>query len=218
MAMPQGFASLEMVFAVGVLLMRLLQIGAGVLLCVLGYQLFARVPMADSGADISVANHFKLNFTKIGPGVFFALFGAAVLVQALANPLRLDRQATAMQPMATAASAASSAPGGTGSAGGERLMITGATSTAVVTVSPPFDEATLARHLRFANNLPDLLKPGLSMDRRVAFENSQRELKLALMRSGWHSEWGDRATFEAWVLDRRAPAPSPAARAVWDTQ
>jgi hypothetical protein len=126
-----------------------------------------------------------------------------------------------MQPIAPAASAASSAPvgtGSTGSAGGERLMITGATSTAVITVSPPFDEAALTQHLRFANGLPDLLKPGLSMDRRVAFENSQRELKLALMRSGWHSEWGDRATFEAWVLDRRAPAPSPAARALWDTQ
>ena len=119
---------------------------------------------------------------------------------------------------ARSASAASSAQAGTGSAGGERLMITGATSTAVITASPAFDEAALTRHLRFANNLPDLLKPGLSMVRRVAFANSQRELELALMRAGWHSEWGDRATFEAWVLDRRAPAPSPAARALWDAQ
>lgn len=218
MSMPQEIASLEMVFAVGVLLMRLLQIGAGVLLCVLGYRLFARVPTADSGADISVAAQFKLNFTKIGPGVFFALFGAAVLVQALANPLRLERQAAAGQPPAPAASAASSAQAGAGGSGGERLMITGATSTAVITVSPPFDEAALTQHLRFANGLPDLLKPGLSMDRRVAFENSQRELKLVLMRAGWRSEWGDRAAFDAWVLDRRAPAPSPVARALWDAQ
>jgi hypothetical protein len=215
MAMPPGFASLEMVFAVGVLLMRLLQIGAGVLLCVLGYRLFSRVPTAESGADISVATQFKLNFTKIGPGVFFALFGAAVLVQALANPLRLERQAPAVQPVAPAASAASSAQAATG---GERLMITGATSTVVVAATAQLDEAVLARHLRFANGLPDLLKAGLPMDRRVQFENSQRELKLALMRAGWQSGWGDRAAFEAWVLDRRAPAPSPDARALWDAR
>ncbi len=36
MPMLPGVPSLEMVFAVGVLLMRLLQIGAGVSLCVLG--------------------------------------------------------------------------------------------------------------------------------------------------------------------------------------
>ncbi|MGL6113241.1 MAG: hypothetical protein ACRC2B_24375 [Rubrivivax sp.] len=215
MAMPAEFASLEMVFAIGVLLMRLLQIGAGVLLCVLGYRLFARVPTADSGADISVASQLKLNFTKIGPGVFFALFGAAVLVQALANPLRLERQAAAVPPVAPAASAASSA---LAAKGGERLMITGATSTAVVTVTTPFDEAALARHLRFANGLPELLKPGLPMDRRVLFENSQRELKLALMRASWQSGWGDRAAFEAWVFDHRAPAPVPAVRALWDAQ
>ena len=215
MPMPPGFASLEMVFAVGVLLMRLLQIGAGVLLCVLGYRLFARVPTADSGADISVATQFKLNFTKIGPGVFFALFGAAVLVQALANPLRLERQAAAVPPVAPTASAASSAQAATS---GERLMITGATSAAVVVVTPPLDEAALTLHLRFANGLPDLLKPGLPMDRRVQFENAQRELKLALMRAGWQPAWGDRAPFEAWVLDRRAPAPSPVASALWDAQ
>jgi hypothetical protein len=214
MALPPAFTSLEMVFAVGVLLMRLLQIGAGVLLCVLGYRLFARVPAADSSADISVATQFKLNFTKIGPGVFFALFGAVVLVQALANPLRLERQAAAGQAAAPAATAASSAQA---AAGGERLMITGATPAAAIASPLPIDEAALVQHLRFANGLPELLKPGLPMDRRVAFENSQRELKLALMRSGWQPQWGDRAAFEAWILDRRSPAPSPQARTLWDS-
>ena len=216
MVSAPGFASLEMVFAIGVLLMRLLQIGAGVLLCVLGYRLFARVPTADSGADISVATHLKLNFTKIGPGVFFALFGAAVLVQALANPLRLERQAAALQGAAAAASAASSSQAV--AAGGERLMITGATATSVAVTMPALDEAALTRHLRFANGLTDLLKPGLAMDNRVAFENSQRELKLSLMRAGWQPDWGDRAAFETWVLDRRAPPPSRAALALWDAR
>ena len=215
MASTPGFASLELVFALGVLLLRLLQIGAGVLLCVLGYRLFARVPTADSAADISMATHLKLNFTKIGPGVFFALFGAAVLVQALANPLRLERQAAALQGAAAAASAASSSQA---AAGGERLMITGATATSVVVTMPALDEAALTRHLRFANALTDLLKPGLAMDRRVAFENSQRELKLSLMRAGWQPDWGDRAAFETWVLDRRAPPPSRAALALWDAR
>jgi len=215
MATTPGFASLEMVFAIGVLLMRLLQIGAGVLLCVLGYRLFARVPTADSGADISMATHLKLNFTKIGPGVFFALFGAAVLVQALANPLRLERQAGAVQGAAPAASAASASQA---AAAGERLMITGATATSVAVTMPPLDEAALTRHLRFANGLTDLLKPGLAMDRRVAFENSQRELKLSLMRAGWQPDWGDRAAFETWVLHRRGEAPSRAALALWDTR
>lgn len=215
MATTPGFASLEMVFAIGVLLMRLLQISAGVLLCVLGYRLFARVPTADSGADISMATHLKLNFTRIGPGVFFALFGAAVLVQALANPLRLERQAAAVQGAAPAASAASAFQA---AAGGERLMITGATATSVVVTMPQLDEATLTRHLRFANGLTDLLKPGLAMDSRVAFENSQRELKLSLMRAGWQPDWGDRAAFEIWVLDRRAPPPSRAALAPWDAR
>ena len=49
-------------------------------------------------------------------------------------------------------------------------------------------------------------------------ENSQRELKLSLMRAGWQPDWGDRAAFETWVLDRRAPPPSRTALALWDAR
>ena len=97
-------------------------------------------------------------------------------------------------------------------------MISGATQASVAVTTAALDEAALARHLRFANSLTDLLKPGLAMDRRVAFENSQRELKLSLMRAGWQLDWGDRAAFETWVLHRRGEAPSRAALALWDTR
>ncbi len=198
--------SLDLVFALGVVATRLLQILAGVLLCVLGYKLFERVPASPGHAEITLGEHLKLNLSKLGPGVFFALFGAAVLIQALLSPLRFERST------AVAATA--------GAAPGERLLISGARGPAAGGAVTPagLGADALAQQLRFLNGLPALRRDGLPMEQQVAFELGQREAKLALLQCGWQADWGDAAEFGAWARGGGGAAPSSAASALWQQQ
>lgn len=222
--MNEHFAWLDLTFAVGVLLLRLLQVGAGVLLCVLGYRLFARVRSGNATADLSLGTQLKLNFSKVGPGVFFALFGTAVLVQALLRPLTLERSssvgagAARPTPAASTASGVPSDSAVAAASGAHSIKISGALPESRMSASlatPALEADELARHLRFTNRLSGLLKPGLPMDQRVQFDTAQSELKRALLRAGWHAEWGDRAAFEAWLLRPVGDPPSRAAFELW---
>ena len=197
--------SLDLVFALGVVATRLLQILAGVLLSVLGYRLFERVPSSPGQAEITLSQHFKLNLSRLGPGVFFALFGAAVLVQALLSPLRLERE--------------------TGAANAEtreRVVIAGARSadaTSHAASVPTLSADVLTQHMRFLNGLAAQRQSGLPMEQQVAFELGQREAKLALMQAGWNADWKDAAAFTAWARgERPAAAPDAQAIALWNAR
>lgn len=203
---------LDLLFGIGVLLTRLLQILAGVLLCVLGYRLFQQVPASDGGADVSLSQHLKFHISKVGPGVFFALFGAAILIQALANPLRLERELTPV----------SGALSGDAAPATSRVLIAGQRDATAI--EPTGTESTAARHqqlqrqLRFLNGVAGWLRQDLSIEQRVAFEHDQREAKLALMTGAWSGDWGDAASFAMWVRGQQADAPDAEAKAMWETR
>jgi hypothetical protein len=193
--------SLDVLFGLGVLGTRLLLILAGALLCCLGFRLFQQVPTSTGAAEFSLSEHLKLNFSKVGPGVFFALFGAAILIQALANPVKLEREAGA---------------GGAGQTT-ERVAIAGQRAAASTGAAGPTAEE-LGRLLRFMNGVTGLLRDNLSMEQRVTFENEQREVKLVLLAAGWDKRWGDFPGFAAWARGQSSGAPNPEAKVVWETR
>jgi hypothetical protein len=62
----------------------------GILSIVLGYKLFYVAELkADSGANFKSA-FFSASFTKVGPGVFFALFGAYVMSLAIKTQIDVE--------------------------------------------------------------------------------------------------------------------------------
>jgi hypothetical protein len=59
----------------------------------LGYLLFLRVDVEErSSGELTLPGDIGLVFTQVGPGVFFALFGAAVLVFSLRMQLTYRRE------------------------------------------------------------------------------------------------------------------------------
>lgn len=188
---------LTQTFAVGVLLLRLIIVLAAILFCYLGYRLFAQVSSV-SNAELSVGEHFRANFVHVGPGVFFSLFGAAILIYALLNPQQLA--------LAPAARPPSSGPG---------VVVSGATAEDAAMA----DAATLLRagqQIAFLNRID----PGGSIaPQDVAdIDRLSRMIRFSVMQSVWQPAWGDRAEFEQWLRDPGSMAPNAEARAFFERQ
>src|SRR5690242_20914117 len=68
-------------------------------LCIwLGYKLFQSLPAERHASGTLTLPSAKLVMSKVGPGVFFALFGALVLWQAVKTPLSTDPVPAAASP------------------------------------------------------------------------------------------------------------------------
>src|SRR5258705_11449055 len=62
----------------------------GILSIILGYKLFFVASIkTDSGADFK-SSLFNASFTKVGPGVFFALFGAYVMSMSVKTQINIE--------------------------------------------------------------------------------------------------------------------------------
>lgn len=62
-------------------------------LCIyLGYKLFKIVPDRHEGEGSLSLGDLSISLSKIGPGVFFSLFGAVILFQALQSVIALDAE------------------------------------------------------------------------------------------------------------------------------
>lgn len=152
-------------------------------LCIwLGYRLFQSLPTQHSSTGTLTLPSAKLVMSKIGPGVFFALFGALVLWQSVRTQMNAG-------PIAVTASAA------------EARQITYAASSG---------DPQALRHVQddisvlncLAGFAPDQLGPG-EADRAL------HKARVALLAAVWQPGWGD-AAFTA--LDRgEIPASGPIA-------
>jgi hypothetical protein len=70
---------------------RILLVMVGALAVYLGYCLFREIPTAKNAeGKVELPGGVSIFLTRIGPGVFFALFGIAVIGYSVAQPVRLD--------------------------------------------------------------------------------------------------------------------------------
>jgi branched-subunit amino acid transport protein len=163
---------------------RVLLVLAGALAIYLGYRLFLAIPAADkSEGRISLPGGVSIFLTRIGPGVFFALFGCALIGYSVRQPIDFT------------------IPAGVAAA---RTPNTEAAATQVVHYSG-FGEASPASGLdpavvvaRLNGYLDDTRQ---RLDRPAAEELAAaiRAAKLAVMERGWKPEWGEREAFVRWV-------------------
>ena len=174
------------VIALGLLTLRLAFILAGVLFCWFGYRLFART-RDPSGAELSFKNLVKVNLHQVAPGIFFSLFGAAIIVYSIERlpPVTFNPQDG---------------------------MVLGMQSGA----SDLADRAAVLRAsdaIAFINRID--AKGCVADQDRKDIERMSERIRLTLMRSVWQSEWGDPAEFEASLRDP-SRAPNPKAKAFFE--
>ena len=159
----------------------------------LGYWLFLKVPERhDSQGRITLPWNITVLLSRVGPGVFFALFGAAIVAYSLHESVSYTRErsseATHGKGRRAPRSPTESIWGGVGPG---------------ATAEP--GEALKAARLRgqlemeFLNSLPSLLRGDLKEEQKRSVSDRVTSLKLGLMELLWGSDLGDFVAFKDWT-------------------
>jgi hypothetical protein len=172
------------------LLMRFLErivavLIGGLAIC-LGYRLFLRIPeQRDSSGKVALPWNTSIFLSRVGPGVFFALFGAIVVALGLLRPLDFKDPAG----------------GGYSYAGDPGLRDQDVRADARI---------ALRKEIAVLNTLPGFLRADLPAHERSAVDRSLRRTKLALVLSAWgdpEEGFGPVEPFTRWVEGDEEGAP-----------
>jgi hypothetical protein len=186
---------------------RILSIIIGGMLIYFGYRLFLSLPGKrgrDGGSgEFSLGGANKVKLSKVGPGVFFAIFGAGLIAYSFAKPMKVNIPGAApASPTTTNSPNPSGAPS----------AATGAMATSgfsyVGAVSAPQSDEERAR-MR-TETKEDIIVLNRALDRANASERPQVEravvkAKVALMEPLWADDWGDIADFRQWLAKGGSP-------------
>jgi hypothetical protein len=170
----------------------------GAFMAWLGYRLFCDMPLRQQGeAKIHVPGGISIILSRLGPGIFFALFGTSLIGYTVAQQATyheivsqagLERQVRGFGPESTQ----KGTPGGS-------------FDDIVDTIAPnalPIEQL-VADLASIATEAPP--KTGSDVER----ERTLMETRARLMLHRWNDDWGNREGFAAWVFKRGAQAPPP---------
>jgi hypothetical protein len=166
---------------------RIMAIVVGGLAIVLGYRLFLAVPeQRDGSGTFRLPWNITVGLARVGPGVFFALFGAAVVGYSLHGSMRITL--------------------GSGS-GVNEVNAVGAMPVTSGGRSVQAERLNLRGEIEFLNTLDRKLRVDLSDEDQRAVRAHTNELKLVVMKTVWASDWGDMAAFREWTERGATGAP-----------
>jgi hypothetical protein len=184
---------------------RLAAVIIGGMAIYLGYRLFLAIQTGGEGkAEVSLPGDVTIMISRVGPGVFFALFGTIIVAASFYYAISYSETAQATPQGTTTVRQLSGIGPSAGTAAPER--------TAVANAAARDEEAVVAERLRlrqeieFLNRAPDLLRPGLNDGQREEIARHLREIKLRLMQSVWGDDWGDPRAFRDWAENGPEPA------------
>jgi len=167
---------------------RLISVVIGGMAIYLGYRLFLSLPdYRDSAGKFVLPLNTSVVVSRVGPGVFFALFGIVAVAISLYQPLEVN------------------------SAHGGRIHYAAHASTNGGETKAD-DRALLRREMAVLNIIPKHLNPRLSPSDHKDIEQGLRRVKLALMKPLWgevSEGFGEFAKFEEWVMAEESSAPPP---------
>jgi hypothetical protein len=184
---------------------RLMLVLAGMLAIWLGYRLFAQMPTADkSEGNLKLPGGVSIHLSRTGPGLFFALFGAAIIGYSVTRPFDLK----------IPAEIAATRPGAAEVVSGRSIQLTGfgpvarpAAPPASATAGP--DTETLLARLNFYFE-----EQSQHLERlpREEWDQALRRAKLALMLQHWQLNWGGSRRLRHLGGSRGRSSPADGAR------
>ena len=185
--MDQGYLAALIALILSRSAERVLLVVAGALAIYLGYRLFLAIPAADkSEGRISLPGGVSIFLTRIGPGVFFALFGCALIGYSVRQPIDFT--------IPFGMTAARSADTQTAA----QVVHYSGFGEAAPAASPGsgLDPAVVVARL---NGYLDGMKQRLDRPAAEELAVAIRVAKLAVMDRSWKPEWGEREAFVRWV-------------------
>jgi hypothetical protein len=175
---------------------RIIAVVIGGVAIYLGYRLFLHVPKhRDSQGRVTLPWNTTVILSRVGPGVFFALFGAIVVGLSFVKPIDYTEQE-----LATPASLGS--PQATGIEPrrvSRALHGAGTVLHTQVTAAIEEDRAELRKEIAILNTLPKHLKADLPEEDRALLERAIPRMKFKLMKAVWIDEWGNKDQFKQWI-------------------
>jgi hypothetical protein len=185
---------------------RILSILIGGMLVYFGYRLFLSLPGKrgrDSGSgEFSLGRGSKVKLSKVGPGVFFAIFGAGLIAYSFAKPMKVNIPAVQSAPNAANSPSAQTTPN----------AATGVLATSgfsyIGAVSAPETDEDRAR-MR-TETQEDVIVLNRALDHVNASDRPQLEravvkAKVALMEPLWAEDWGELKDFRDWLAKGGSP-------------
>lgn len=172
---------------------RIIAVAIGGMSILLGYRLFLALPQQrDSSGEVKLPWNISVVLARVGPGVFFALFGAAVVALSLHEAVSTASERTVGASGELTETVSTSGIGENAATGGETLSVR---------------RLRVTEQIQFLNAAPSRSDLGVA-DKQAAAEQIAA-IKLSLMQTVWASDWGDAGAFKVWVEDGAAdPVPT----------
>ncbi len=197
---------------------RIVAIMAGALSIYLGYRLFIQVPSLAHESDGTLTlPGMEIVLTQVGPGVFFALFGAVVLWLSMRTQFTYE-WGGAEAGAGDAAGLPQAPPGTRIPPGPGAIRYAAGVDALADKQSFGAARALLLRDVRALDRLSTSLHEGegaaIAASQRADFAIALPRIKESLMLGVWGEDWGDIAEFKKWVdggADDAAPENCEAA-------
>jgi hypothetical protein len=168
---------------------RLIGMTFGGLAIFLGYKLFMNISQAtESSAEVDFSGKLKVVLTRIGPGVFFALFGASIVAISYLSPVQVADRSIQNDSLNNRQISAASFVSDRSYAGAGEVL------------ADDDYESHAANVRRSIRALQKALDQAAVVD-LVQLRPAVQESKIALLKSIWQPEWGSFRKFDAWVAN-----------------
>ncbi|MBU0944554.1 MAG: hypothetical protein KJ804_18245 [Proteobacteria bacterium] len=175
---------------------RIVSVIIGCYLIYLGYRLFLAIPVQEnSEGKFTLPGGTSIHLTRVGPGIFFSLFGTAVLVFSLISPVDYKEDIKT--------DGAGNIEKSVSYLGAEPQEDTGLVSSADL-----IERSSLQMDLIVLNHVVAQLRDNLSEDELFDIRQAVPRIKLAVMKSVWDKQWGDFQEFKKW-LDHGGDVENP---------
>ncbi|NOZ67932.1 MAG: hypothetical protein GXP46_01480 [Deferribacteres bacterium] len=178
---------------------RTIAVAIGGLCVYLGYRLFLHIPEQREGeGKINLPGGISIFITRVGPGVFFALFGAVIVAFSIYHGIVYFHKGTNDRVMAT------------GSPRSNIEYYSGLTQRHTMDNREQTDRQRreLRLEMEFLNTLPSMLKDRLNEQQIRDVKYRSESIKLVLMKAVWGPDWGDFGEFKLWI-ESDSPDPVP---------
>lgn len=172
----------------------------------LGYRLFLDVTSKqNSSGEFKLPSGVGVHLTRVGPGVFFALFGAVIVCYSFYSRVTIDRSETRSgKPHFSMVADSERQPGGhpPSSAGEEKVR---KTFTGLAGQDQAAQQELLFRrneygeYIAFLNRLNTNLEARGEASELRDYKRMLPQIKLAVVENVWGKDWGSFTAFQDWV-------------------